>query len=229
MFMEFEERERRQKIQAPLIQSDPPDRPDEGAEAKIQIKAQPQNSMDQLKLMLNRELLPEHSWVFQNPEDAKDSPTAQALLELDGICSVQVDGSTLLLYREIPFYSLDEWKPLAKEAGQTLRQHFESGLPLVPPAALEAIPPSEEIHSKATAVIEEEINPGIAAHSGVITLNRVEGNRIFLLMGGGCQGCSAASVTLRMGIHRTFHERIPGIGAIYDETDHAAGENPFFS
>ena len=47
-------------------------------------------------------------------------------------------------------------------------------------------------------------------------------------MGGGCQGCSAASVTLRQGIHGTLRERVPEVGAIYDDTDHAAGLNPYF-
>ena len=48
-------------------------------------------------------------------------------------------------------------------------------------------------------------------------------------MGGGCQGCSAADVTLKSGIHRAFRDAVPRLGAIYDDTDHEAGTNPFFS
>ena len=38
----------------------------------------------------------------------------------------------------------------------------------------------------------------------------------------------AADVTLKEGIHRSFRDAVPGVGAIYDDTDHAAGENPYF-
>jgi Fe-S cluster biogenesis protein NfuA len=63
----------------------------------------------------------------------------------------------------------------------------------------------------------------------MVTLERVEGNTIFLTMGGGCQGCAASSITLRQGIHTTFRRAVPQIGAIYDETDHTAGTNPYFT
>ena len=47
-------------------------------------------------------------------------------------------------------------------------------------------------------------------------------------MGGGCQGCSAADLTLKQGIHSAFRKAAPYVGAIYDETDHAAGLNPYY-
>ena len=74
-----------------------------------------------------------------------------------------------------------------------------------------------------------EINPGIASHSGVVTLERIVGNSVFLTMGGGCQGCAASEITLRQGIHNTFRSAVPQIGGIFDVTDHAAGSNPFYS
>ena len=77
-------------------------------------------------------------------------------------------------------------------------------------------------------VIDEEINPGIASHSGVITLNRVNGNTIYITMGGGCQGCAASSVTLRSGVEGSFRKEVPQLGAVLDETDHQSGVNPFF-
>ena len=123
MFIEDEERERRQKIQAPLIQSDPPDRFEDDGGGEIQIKAQPQNSMDQLKLMLSRNLIEEHSWVFQNPEDAEDSPAARALLELDGICSVQADGSTPTVQTARAWIQADRPTHARVDPGQPPRPH----------------------------------------------------------------------------------------------------------
>jgi len=47
-------------------------------------------------------------------------------------------------------------------------------------------------------------------------------------MGGGCQGCGMANVTLKEGIEVSLKKAIPEINGIYDVTDHAGGENPFY-
>ena len=62
----------------------------------------------------------------------------------------------------------------------------------------------------------------------MITLSRIRGNAVYIHMGGGCQGCSAAAVTLKSGIFTSLRDAIPGLGAIYDDTDHAAGVNPYY-
>ena len=69
----------------------------------------------------------------------------------------------------------------------------------------------------------------VAGHGGRITLTAVTGNTVTIEMGGGCQGCSAADLTLKQGIHSAFRKAAPYVGAIYDETDHAAGSNPYYS
>jgi Fe-S cluster biogenesis protein NfuA len=91
------------------------------------------------------------------------------------------------------------------------------------------MPEEEIIRRKIQTVLDLEVNPGIAAHSGIVSLERVEGNTVYITMGGGCQGCAASTITLRHGIHTAFRRAVPEIGAIYDETDHAAGVNPYFT
>jgi Fe/S biogenesis protein NfuA len=48
-------------------------------------------------------------------------------------------------------------------------------------------------------------------------------------MGGGCQGCGAADVTLKAGIERLIKEELPEIEEVLDATDHAAGTNPYYT
>ena len=84
------------------------------------------------------------------------------------------------------------------------------------------------IAEKVVKVIEEEINPGIASHGGFVSLVDVKGNDIMIQMGGGCQGCGMANVTLKDGIEVALKKAIPEIGGIYDVTDHAGGKNPFY-
>jgi Fe/S biogenesis protein NfuA len=77
-------------------------------------------------------------------------------------------------------------------------------------------------------LLDTHINPAIAGHGGQARLVSVEGDTVFLQLGGGCQGCGMATVTLRQGIEVAIMEAIPEIKHVIDVTDHASGENPYF-
>jgi len=77
--------------------------------------------------------------------------------------------------------------------------------------------------------IDQFVNPGVAQHGGHVTLVEVRDNIVYLEMGGGCQGCGMASVTLSQGIERILLEHVPEIEGIQDVTNHCDGENPYFS
>ncbi len=78
-------------------------------------------------------------------------------------------------------------------------------------------------------LIDERINPAVAAHGGQIELLNVEADSIYIHMGGGCQGCGMANVTLKHGIEAMIQEVFPEIKHVIDTTDHAAGDNPYYS
>ncbi len=77
--------------------------------------------------------------------------------------------------------------------------------------------------------IDQYVNPGVAQHGGSVTLVEVRDNIVYLQMGGGCQGCGMASVTLSQGIERILREQVPEIVGIQDVTDHEDGANPYFT
>jgi Fe-S cluster biogenesis protein NfuA len=78
-------------------------------------------------------------------------------------------------------------------------------------------------------ILDTEINPAVASHGGWVELIDVKKNEVFIRMGGGCQGCGMADVTLKQGVEKTIRQQIPEIGAIMDTTDHASGRNPYYS
>ena len=78
-------------------------------------------------------------------------------------------------------------------------------------------------------VIEQHVNPGIASHGGRAELVGVKDDIVYVALGGGCQGCSMASVTLKQGIEQILRQAIPRIKAVVDATDHAHGSNPFYT
>jgi Fe/S biogenesis protein NfuA len=81
---------------------------------------------------------------------------------------------------------------------------------------------------KVRVLLEQRINPALAAHGGFAELDRVEGATAYVTMGGGCQGCAVSAMTLRDGIARSITEAIPEITEVVDVTNHDAGENPFY-
>lgn len=78
-------------------------------------------------------------------------------------------------------------------------------------------------------VLDDEINTAVSAHGGNIELLDVIENRAYVKMGGGCQGCSSASATLKQGVETKIKERFPEITEVIDTTDHARGTNPYYS
>lgn len=78
-------------------------------------------------------------------------------------------------------------------------------------------------------VITEQVNPGVASHGGTVQLVDIRDNIVYVTMGGGCQGCGMASVTLTQGIKQMIKEAAPEIVDVQDVTDHAAGANPYYS
>lgn len=83
--------------------------------------------------------------------------------------------------------------------------------------------------TKVQELIDSTINPAVAGHGGFVQLVDVKENKVYLQMGGGCQGCGAADVTLKAGIERLIKEELPEIEAVLDATDHTAGTNPYYT
>lgn len=82
---------------------------------------------------------------------------------------------------------------------------------------------------KVRQLLDQQINPALAAHGGFASLVKVEGSAAHITMGGGCQGCAVSAMTLRDGIQSAILANVPEITEVVDTTDHAAGENPFYS
>ena len=75
---------------------------------------------------------------------------------------------------------------------------------------------------------EQDINPQLAQHRGNVSLQEVTADGVVVLrFGGGCHGCGMADVTLKQGIEKTLMEKVPGVTAVRDATDHATGDAPY--
>lgn len=89
---------------------------------------------------------------------------------------------------------------------------------------------SASIVERVRWVVEHEINPQLAQHKGHVSVREVTADGVVILnFGGGCHGCGMADVTLKQGIEKTLLEKVPGVIAVRDATDHASGAAPYIA
>ncbi len=137
---------------------------------------------------------------------------------------LQVDGFRVYVDREsgpILDGTRIDWVETMKESG------FRFQNPNLKPLGSE--PLEGPLAERVQRVLDERINPGVATHGGRVSLVDIREGVVYLRMGGGCQGCGMASVTLTQGIKEILLEAIPEITAVEDVTDHAAGTNPYYA
>ena len=86
-----------------------------------------------------------------------------------------------------------------------------------------------DLKTRVQELIDTMINPAVAGHGGYVELIDVQESRVYLQMGGGCQGCGAADITLKSGIERLIKEELPEVVEVLDTTDHSSGTNPYYT
>ncbi len=193
-------------------------------ENEIRIRAEV-ISPETCQFTVSQPVYPGGSFYFRSREEAKGSPLPEALFEIPGVFSVLVHENIVKVTKS----GYDDWLPVAKQIGATIRTQLQSGVPAVSESVKLGLPSEEAIRKKVQELFDTEINPAIGTHGGWVNLIDVRGNVVYLQMGGGCQGCGMADVTLRQGIEHAIREVVPGVGEILDVTDHAAGTNPYYS
>lgn len=158
--------------------------------------------------------------AFETADDAKDGDVAFSVGELTVVIpddSVdKLDGSVL----DLPSGPM--------QSGLVLRNPNRPN-----PLEGKDITLTGELPEKVQQLLDQSINPALAAHGGFVSLVGVEeaddATKVFLSMGGGCQGCSLSAATMVEGVTTAIHEALPEVTDVVDVTDHQAGENPFYS
>ena len=191
---------------------------------EIRITAEPKDNST-CRFVVDRPLYPDGSAFFGDKERASGSGLAEKLFAIEGVSSVMIQDNLVTVTAE----SGGNWMPIAKQVGTTIRAVLGSGEKAVSDAVLSSIPDADAIKKRVQSVLDQEINPAVAAHGGWVELIDVKRNEVFIRMGGGCQGCGMADVTLKQGVEKSIRQAIPEVGAIMDTTDHGSGRNPYYS
>lgn len=98
-----------------------------------------------------------------------------------------------------------------------------------PNSRMPKITDDSSLEDRINYVLYNEINPGLAAHGGNVSLEEIFEESIAILrFGGGCQGCGMVDVTLKEGVEKTLLGQIPQLTEVRDVTDHSVTENAYY-
>jgi Fe-S cluster biogenesis protein NfuA len=189
---------------------------------EIKISGEPSQTGDRCVFTVDRPVFAGESAHF-SAANSSQSPLAAEILEIPGVESVLLADSlvTVTAAHEV------DWPAL--QIGNVIRKHLRSGTPVVSERYFAELPSEGDLKWAIRDLLDREINPAVAAHGGYVELIDVKRNTVFLRLGGGCQGCGAADVTLKQGIEKAIRSLAPAVGEILDTTDHAAGRNPYYA
>lgn len=191
---------------------------------EIKITGEPTLDPNVCRFIVGRPIIESGSFSCRTKEMASGSPLLEALFEIEGICQIQVNGNVLTIAKNTD----GSWPALGSLIGSAIRAQFASGKGLISPAALEGSGSESRIRTEIEELFANEINPAIASHGGTVELADVDGTRVFVRLGGGCQGCASANITLKQGIEKAIRQKVPEVTEVLDATDHASGTNPFY-
>ena len=197
---------------------------------QIRITAEPIDNQ-RCKFVLSVPALEGGVRRFASADDAKGSPLAEAIFAIPGlgVSELIVSGNIVTVVKQSP----TPWQAVGRAVGNAIRSALTADVPAVAPAHR---PPTGEgsavnddaLYEQVAKVFEEQVNPMVARHGGRVELIDVQDAVVMLRMGGGCQGCGMADVTLRQGIEGMLAQLVPDVRGIVDITDHTTGSNPYF-
>ena len=190
---------------------------------EIRIRGEPTADPQKCRFVLEAEVLSRSPLSFDKESDTSKAPLAEKLLALPYIAGVSISGSAVTLTGD----NVESWPAIGKEIGGVIREQIKSGETAVEEEFMDI--GDADLFTQVNLLIKNDVNPSIAAHGGIITLHSVNDGKAFVTMGGGCQGCTASSITLKQGVESYIVAKVDGVNEIVDMTDHSEGENPYYT
>jgi Fe-S cluster biogenesis protein NfuA len=194
-------------------------------EATIRITAEPQVIPSNCLFRVANNMFVGCLYTSDKEWAAEWAPLAGHLFDsVDNLKGVRINNSEVLISMAA---TPSDWREVARSAGSAIREHLQTGSVAVKGGALEAQQGDDLLRQKAQAVIDDTLNPNLASHGGWVEIQASDDKELFITMGGGCQGCGSAAMTMNQGVEVAIRDAVPEIEGINDATDHTSGENPY--
>ena len=162
--------------------------------------------------------------TLQRGGPSQGNALVEALFSIEEVAAVSIFGPIVLVTKKAG----RDWRMLGKEIGTAIRTFLHGGHGPSQDQMQRVTGNSDQLRRRVQELFDIQINPNVASHGGYVELIDVKDNNVYLRMGGGCQGCGMANVTLKQGIETLIHDQVPEVWQVLDVTDHAGGANPYY-
>ena len=166
-----------------------------------------------LKFLPGREVLPNGSMDFRSEQDAKNSPLAEALFNVDGVVGVFLSDDFITITKRDD----KDWHLMKPGLLGVIMEHFTANRPVVI---------SDDENSKSDSSVQDEdedvvlqikellytrVRPAVAQDGGDIVFEDFTDGTVTVQMRGACAGCPSSTATLKMGIENMLRHYIPEV------------------
>ena len=166
-----------------------------------------------LKFLPGREVLPNGSMDFRSEQDAKNSPLAEALFNVDGVVGVFLSDDFITITKRDD----KDWHLMKPGLLGVIMEHFTANRPVII---------SDDENSKSGSSVQDEdedvvlqikellytrVRPAVAQDGGDIVFEDFTDGTVTVQMRGACAGCPSSSATLKMGIENMLRHYIPEV------------------
>ena len=166
-----------------------------------------------LKFLPGREVLPNGSMDFRSEQDAKNSPLAEALFNVDGVVGVFLSDDFITITKRDD----KDWNLMKPGLLGVIMEHFTANRPVII---------SDDENSKSDSSVQDEdedvvlqikellytrVRPAVAQDGGDIVFEDFTDGTVTVQMRGACAGCPSSTATLKMGIENMLRHYIPEV------------------
>jgi Fe-S cluster biogenesis protein NfuA len=177
----------------------------------IQTEATPNPAT--LKFLPGRAVLEAGTADYRSPDEAANSPLAQALFAIDGVNGVFLGSDFVSVSKE----DGQEWQHLKPAILGAIMEHFVSGAETVAGSAandaagMNYDAEDEETVQTIKELLDTRVRPAVAQDGGDITFHGFREGVVYLSMRGACAGCPSSTATLQYGIENLLRHFCPDV------------------
>jgi Fe-S cluster biogenesis protein NfuA len=161
-----------------------------------------------LKFITGEDVSPRKTKEYKSPEDAKNSPLATRLFEVDGVIGVFLGDDFISITK-----SDISWEMLKPAVLGAIMDHHTSDEPILIEDTDGKIKKEEDssVVKEIKKIIHTRIQPAVAQDGGAVEFEGYRDNIVYVRLQGACSGCPSATQTLKNGIENLICHFVPEV------------------
>lgn len=165
-----------------------------------------------LKFMPGVTVMPEGTLFITSAQEAKKSPMAQALFEVQGVTAVFFGADFITVTKD----EASDWASLKPLLLTAIMDNFMAGKPVLLEAktAQADVGEESELVKQIRELIDTRVRPAVAQDGGDIIFRGFHDGIVQLELHGACSGCPSSTITLKNGIENMLKHYVPEVVAV---------------